>query len=176
MKQKLALFILIIVTLMIAACNERKNDQVNLVLKDSLLYEINSEKPFTGTQKAKVNNNYMEYEVVDGMKQGEFKIFYEDGTIQMSGSMDKNKNVGKWQYFFQEGKIESEGNFENDSPNGLWHFYYQDGKLKEEGYFKNGFRMGEWQFYNDNGNKDSSKVFEISDSSFAVIDSLRKIN
>ncbi len=165
-----------LILLMIVSCAEKKEKQEILVMKDSLLYEINSDIPFSGLHKGKVNNSFIEYEVVNGVKQGTFKIYYEDGTIQMNGTMDKNKNVGKWQYFYKDGRLESEGNFVDDFPEGKWTWYYKNGNKKEEGSFNCGIRVGEWRFYNEEGNKDSSGFFELSDSVSGMLDSLKQIN
>ncbi len=168
--------IIFLISLILFSCAEKKEKQEILVMKDSLLYEINSDKPYSGLHKGKVNNSFIEYEVVNGVKQGIFKIFYEDGTIQMNGTMDKNKNVGKWQYFYRDGSLESEGIFVNDFPEGKWTWYYKNGNKKEEGSFKRGIRVGEWKFYNEEGRLDSSGFFELKDSISANLDSLKQIN
>ena len=164
--------IIFLLLLMIVSCAEKKVKQEILVMKDSLLYEINSDEPFTGLHKGKANTSYIEYEVVNGVKQGSFKLYYEDGMIQMNGTMNKNKNVGKWQYFYRDGSIESEGYFVNDLPEGKWTWYYKNGNKKEDGNFELGMRIGEWEFFNENGKKDSSLNFSKTDSSIVTKDKL----
>ena len=168
--------IIILISLFLVSCEAKKEKQEILVMKDSLLYEINSDKPYSGLHKGKVNNSFIEYEVFNGVKQGTFKISYEDGTLQMNGTMDRNKNVGKWQYFYKDGSLESEGNFADDFPEGQWTWYYKNGNKKEEGTFKRGIRVGEWRFYNEEGNQDSSGFFELKDSVSSLLDSLKQIN
>ena len=168
--------IIFLLLLMIVSCAEKKVKQEILVMKDSLLYEINSDEPFTGLHKGKANTSYIEYEVVNGVKQGSFKLYYEDGTIQMIGTMNKNKNVGKWQYFYKDGSIESEGYFVNDYPEGNWIWYYKNGNKSEEGFLRHGVRSGEWNFYSEDGEKDSTMNFAIKDSSYAIIDPTLKVH
>jgi len=151
--------------LLATACNDKKKSKDDLVLKDSLLYEIGRDEPFTGTEKSDIEGKVIEYEVVDGYKQGKFKIYYQDGSLEMSGTMEKNLNVGKWQYYYPGGKIESEGNFVKNFPEGRWKWYYPSGVIKEEGEFFKGIRMGEWKIYNIEGKLDSTIHFAADDSS-----------
>lgn len=168
--------VIIILLFFIVACNEKKNEEINLEMRDKLLYEIGSDTPFNGTQKTKLRDKIIEYDVVNGVKQGNFKLYYEDSTLQMIGHIEQNLNVGKWQYFYPDGKIESEGNFVNDYPEGKWIWYFQNGNIKEEGDFVKGIRIGKWTFYSEQGLEDSSLIFKIKDSSFVHKDSLIKLN
>lgn len=154
----------LLILFLLANCNSNNKTASHLETRNGIIYESGSDKPFTGTEKAKVNNSIMEYEIVNGVKQGNFKMYYLDSTLLMSGTMDNNKNVGKWQYFYPNGNIESEGEFVNNAPNGKWSWYYESGKIREEGIFENGIRIGEWKFYNELGKIDSTLKIVIADS------------
>jgi antitoxin component YwqK of YwqJK toxin-antitoxin module len=164
----------LIAIILLLSCTDKKNEEVNLVMKDKLLYQIGSDKPFTGTEKAILKDKFIEYDVIDGVKNGKFKMYYSDYTLQMSGYIENNKNTGKWQYFYPDGKLESVGDFVNDFPEGEWKWYFLNGNLKEQGNFIRGIRIGEWKFYNELGIIDSTLKFELRDSSFVDKDSLIK--
>ncbi len=157
------------------ACEKNDIPESDLVIKDNLIYKKGSNTPFTGREKARIEDKIIEYDIVDGIKHGEFFLYYEDATIQMKGNIDSNKNVGKWQYFYPDGEIESEGFFVDDMPEGRWTWFYPNGKLKEEGSYHNGRRVGWWKQFDENGNVIFENDFEMNDS-LAVQDSLLSNN
>ena len=146
------------------SCGKDEIPKSTLVLKDNLLYKQGSDVPFTGRERALVENKIIEYDVKDGLKHGEFRIFSENGVLEIQGQIDSNRNVGKWQYFYPNGQIESEGNFVNDLPEGLWLWKYPDGKKKEEGIFTKGKRTGVWNFYDEVGIMTLEKNYDIEDT------------
>ena len=156
--------ILILLSVILISCGKDEAPKSSLILKDNLLYKENSNTPFTGRERALVEDKIVDYEVKDGLKHGEFKIFSEDGALEISGQIDSNRNVGKWSYYFPNGQIESEGYFVNDMPDGLWIWNYSDGKKKEEGNFLKGVRVGLWYQYDNNGEIVFEKNYDIKDS------------
>lgn len=157
---------ILLVTLVFNSCQdkEEKAPKSSLVLKNNLLYKIGSDKPFTGRERALVKNKIIEYDVKDGLKHGDFKMYFENGNIELQGQIDSNRNVGKWQYFYQNGQIESEGNFNFDHPDGKWIWYYSDGKRKEEGVYYNGVRVGMWFQYDSSGAVTHEHDYELGDN------------
>jgi len=160
----LSLLFALIISLLFYSCTEKEIPKSSLILKDSLLYKQNSNIPFTGRERALVNDKIVEYDVKDGYKHGEFRIFSEDGKIEIQGQLDSNRNVGKWQYYYPDGKIESEGFFINNMPEGKWLWYYQGGAVKEEGIFQNGIRIGVWYQYNNSGEIIAEKNYDLKDT------------
>ena len=167
----LSLLFAIIISLLFNSCAEKEMPKSTLILKDNLLYKQGSNIPFTGRERAMVENEIVEYDVKDGYKHGEFRIFSKDGKLQMQGQLDSNRNVGKWQYFYPNGGIESEGYFINDQPNGIWVWNYPDGKKKEEGFYHNGERIGMWFQYDNNGEVIFEKNYDLKDTSTTERDS-----
>ena len=155
---------IILFSVMFAACGKEEIPKSSLIVKNNLLYKNGSDIPFTGREKALVENKIIEYDVKDGVKHGEFRIFSENGNIEIQGQLDSNRNVGKWQYFYADGQIESEGFFNLDRPNGKWIWNYPDGKRKEEGVYQNGNRVGMWLQYDNNGKIVFEHNYELSDT------------
>jgi len=158
------LFFLSIFSVIFISCNKNEVPESQLEMRDTLIYKKGSSEPFTGREKAKVQDKIIEYDVVNGVKNGEFKLYQADGTLEMSGQIENNKNVGKWQYFYPSGELESEGNFVNNNPEGMWVWYYPSGKLKEEGSYIKGKRIGLWKQYDEQGKLLDEKNFELNDS------------
>ena len=158
----LAIFISLINHLSCTESNRTPN--TTLELRDSLIYKRGSEIPFTGREYASIENKIIEYEVVNGVKHGEFKLYYENGDLEISGNLANNMNEGQWQYFYESEQIESEGNFKDNLPDGIWKWYYRSGNLREEGQFLMGKRFGLWKQYGELGEVTEEKEFSLSDS------------
>jgi antitoxin component YwqK of YwqJK toxin-antitoxin module len=160
--------LLIVVIFLASFCEEEYVPESSLEMRDTLIYKKGSDIPFTGREKAKVKDKVIEYDIVNGLKQGEFIIYYENGNMQIKGQMENNRNVGKWQYFYETGEIESEGYFVDDQPEGRWVWYSPSGKLKEEGSYKQGRRIGKWKTFDENGNVMQEKEFSFDDTTNAT--------
>jgi antitoxin component YwqK of YwqJK toxin-antitoxin module len=161
---KLSILLAIIFSLLFYSCAKEEIPKSSLIVKDNLLYKQGSNIPFTGRERALVNNQIIEYDVKDGLKHGEFRIFSEDGILEVQGQIDSNRNVGKWQYFYANGEIESEGYFNLDLPDGKWFWNNPDGKKKEEGFYQNGERIGVWYQYDNNGEVIFEKNYDLNDT------------
>lgn len=161
---KLYFILLFFSSILLLSCAKEEIPKSSLVIKENLLYKEGSDVPFTGREKAMVDNKIIEYEVKDGLKHGKFILYSEDGNIEIAGQIDSNRNVGKWQYFFPNGEIESEGFFNFDRPDGKWVWNYPDGKRKEEGDYNNGIRVGLWYQYDNKGNIIFKHNYEFGDS------------
>ena len=141
---------------LIASCNNEKNARIsksNILIekRNGLIYKQKSDKPYTGIIIDTVKNKIMEYNVKDGLKNGQFKISYLNNQIEIVGNMKDDKNEGEWKYYYPDGQLESIGNFKNDTPSGKWTFYYPSGIMKEEGKYKEGRRDGKWIKYDTTG-------------------------
>jgi len=170
----LFLISLFLLSLIFISCVKEEIPKSSLIIKDNLLYKRDSNVPFTGREKALVQDKIIEYDVKDGYKHGEFRIYNLDGTLQINGQLDSNRNVGKWQYYHPNGKIESEGNFDYDLPDGKWFWYDVQGKKKEEGAYNKGKRVGKWYQYDSTGKIILEKNFDIDDSLNVMQDSAKK--
>ncbi len=168
---KKTLFLFFIIALFIS-CNQHKTEKLSnpLVLKDGLLYSDSlSTIPYTGRNKSNMLDMKIEYDVVDGKKEGEFITYYSNDNIQISGKMKGNKNVGEWKYYFPDGSLETSGFFDNDSASGKWFWYNQKGQILEEGSFLAGLREGEWKTYDSTGAISIIRIYKNNE----VIDSTR---
>jgi antitoxin component YwqK of YwqJK toxin-antitoxin module len=82
---------------------------------DGLIIKENSDdEPFDGKIIDTLANKIISYDVKNGLKNGEFTIFFLDGKKEISGKIFNNKNEGKWYYYYPSGKLETEGYFKND--------------------------------------------------------------
>lgn len=106
---------------------------------------------------------------------GEFILYYEDGTKKMSGTLLNNKKDGyifnynekgviidmeKYSLgvlnsrdtYYESGHLKKISNYENDLLNGLFREFYESGELKYQYYYKDNKHHGEGKDYYKNGN------------------------
>ena len=143
------------------SCTDRNEEKkVKTEIKfDSLIYDKDGNL-FTGRMKGKVYNKNIEYDVVKGKKNGEYRLYHENGKLEIEGQIENNKNTGLWKYYYSNGKVESKGHFKNDLAEGEWTWYYPSGRLKETAEFKNGERDGIAVIYNENGEVIEKRISE----------------
>jgi antitoxin component YwqK of YwqJK toxin-antitoxin module len=145
---------------MLVSCSPKKIDKNGFTIKNNIVYRNDSNAPFTGLVKSKTEGKNFEYYVKDGLKNGEFKITFENGNLIMKGNIFNDKNEGKWAYYYLSGELESEGNFKHDKPDSIWVWYFPGGKVKEKGIFVNGLREGMWKMYDELGNVSMEKEYK----------------
>jgi hypothetical protein len=144
----------------LSSCVKKQINKVELVKIKGLLCKYGSTTPFTGREKARLSNRIIEYDVVNGVRNGDFKILYSEGKPQIVGQMVNDKNEGLWKYYYENSRIESEGNFKNDIPEDMWIWYYLDGKVREKGSYISGKRDGKWITYDKSGKISDEKKFK----------------
>lgn len=150
--RKLFLKLLIISSLFFAiACNQYYTNQNIEIKEDGLIYKVGQDNPYTGRIIDTLQNKVVEYDVVNGMKNGEFSLSSEEGIVSIYGIIKDNRNIGEWKYFYPNGQLETTGNFNYDKPHGKWVWYYSNGSIKGTGTFLNGYRTGTWYRYNLEG-------------------------
>ena len=98
-------------------------DYDQLKYTNGLLYKKEINEIFTGKVTGIQNGK-----VVNGLKEGEWKGFYENGNLLWSGFYDKGLTVSKWTEYHNNGKIFTMGYYENGKKIGIWTFYNEQGK------------------------------------------------
>lgn len=144
-------FVLFIFSSLLLIGCKSYNSTHNIYIEDGLIYKEGEEAPFTGRILDTLDNNILEYDVRNGLKNGEFCLTSVSGKVAVYGSIKNNKNIGEWKYFYSTGKLESIGGFRDDKPNGKWIWFYEDGVVKEDGYFIEGYKIGKWRTYSITG-------------------------
>ena len=147
------------VFLLITACSQYYSDQNIEIKDDGLIYKVGQSAPFTGRVIDTLNNKVLEYDVLNGLKNGEFRVSSIEGITSVYGYVTDNLNNGEWKYFYPNGQIESSGSFKHDSPHGKWTWYFIDGKVKESGTFFEGKKVGRWLSYDENGTLKTMSYF-----------------
>jgi len=89
----------------------------------------------------------------DGLRDGNWKEYYDGGKLRAVGAYDKGKQVGEWVYYYPDGKVEQRGKFsKNGKFDGNWKWYFLDGSLKRDEAYLNGDLDGPTVEYDEFGN------------------------
>ena len=146
------LIIIILLIVVLVNTTSRINTSKNILTKDGLIYKSSESVPYTGHILDTLDNKVIiEYDVVNGKKEGAFYVSTLAGIFTIYGFISDNKNVGNWKYFYDSGQLQCTGNYDNDLPTGKWKWYYKNGLEKSEGIFVKGKREGKWIEYDEKG-------------------------
>ncbi|HMN70019.1 MAG TPA: hypothetical protein PKC28_15865 [Bdellovibrionales bacterium] len=72
----------------------------------------------------------------DGAKDGEFKLFYENGQVKEVAQLKAGKYGGPTTWYWENGKKKADGQYVNDAESGTWSFYDYNGKKIAHAPFK----------------------------------------
>jgi len=86
---------------------------------------------------------------LEGKKEG-FWIL-QVGGFREEGNYSEGLRTGEWKSFYADGSPAFEGKFVDNLPNGKHRWWWPNGKLKKEVTFVMGRRSGEMKKYNDDG-------------------------
>lgn len=132
-------------------CDQYYSNKNIQIKEDGLIYKAGHDDPYTGKVVDTLNNKVIAYDVVKGLKNGEFRVSSLEGIVSVVGNVKDNRNIGEWSYYYPNGQLESKGNFKYDMPHGRWIWYYSNGNVKEKGTFLNGYKTGDWYQFTRTG-------------------------
>lgn len=133
-----------------------KNDtdtlvKTNFFFKDGLFYDRETGEPFSG-KCVDTADVIIEFEIIDGRKNGRFVSHYLEGGIEKEGMIINDKNEGTWKYYYPNGQLQMIGNFKNNKADGEWTSYHFNGEISITGNYRDGLQIGYWSYYNTDGN------------------------
>nr|NQU90720.1 hypothetical protein [Bacteroidota bacterium] len=79
----------------------------------------------------------------DGLKNGEWKDYFNDGSLKAEGAYTEGVKIGKWNYYHANSRLEQTGKYDNDGKlTGKWVWYYPSGNILREEYYIDGLADG----------------------------------
>jgi len=141
----------IIGLLFLAACSPSNIPFDDLVVRQGLTYEVNSQSPFSGISvtyhengQLKIKGNYK-----DGKINGLWEYYHENGQLERKGNWKGEKWVGQGKFkdgkedevyesFYDDGQLRLKANVKEGKFNGLSEWYDGDGQLQSKECYKNG--------------------------------------
>ena len=129
----------------------------DLVQRDGLFFEKFSDVPFTGSVEGKNASGgtafpgYVKGEIVEGVEQGTWRGYHDNGQLLFRGDLKDGKRAGEWEYYSADGTMLEKGRYKDDLRNGVWSSYYKSGQIKSKGIFDQGVQTGIWELYSKSG-------------------------
>jgi antitoxin component YwqK of YwqJK toxin-antitoxin module len=75
--------------------------------------------------------------------------YYENGNIQVEGTLKNKQRHGVWIFYHDNGNIWSKGEFDNGKSIGCFEIYKPNGELKIKSYYEDNKKVRE-EYYKDN--------------------------
>jgi antitoxin component YwqK of YwqJK toxin-antitoxin module len=134
--------------LFLVACSDQQVES-SLVERLGVIYEINSQIPFTGVVPNYHDNGQLKQTkpYVDGKLQGLVQTYFEIKDDTPEGAIEK-------------GPLKSQVNFVAGKKDGFSQYYRENGQLQTRKYFTAGLQGGVEIIYRENGALESQKHFE----------------
>ena len=79
-------------------------------------------------------------------------VFHPNGKKYIEGNYKNGLREGYWASWYEDGTLWSEGEFRDGESHGKRTVFHPNGTLYYEGRFEKGKRVGLWKFYDENGN------------------------
>ena len=83
-----------------------------------------------------------------------YKTWYNDfqsSTQSQEGEIVNNKKQGEWKVYYQNGNLKTIENFKNDTLNGSYISYHSNGKIRSRSVYKMGIQVDSVFMYHSNG-------------------------
>jgi antitoxin component YwqK of YwqJK toxin-antitoxin module len=112
------------------------------------------DSPYTGLYTASFDNgkSRISMNLVDGLKEGEVKVYFENGDLNEIRSYKKNIMDGTW-LTFNKNKIKiAEAHYLDGKKDGKWLIWDDNGNLIYELEYTAGEKTGLWKNYDKSGN------------------------
>ena len=93
----------------------------DLVERDGLFYKKFTEVPFTGKTTGQIQGSFK-----DGVAEGPWATYYENGQLQRKGDYKNRKREGPWEAYYDNGQLQGKGDFKKGKMEGHWVFFFEN--------------------------------------------------
>ena len=77
------------------------------------------------------------------IRHGEYREFYEDGTLFSKGNFDNDWKHGRWEFFHPSGQPARVTEYQQGIPSGTWRWFGKEGESFRSAEYVNGVKSGE---------------------------------
>ena len=102
------------------------------------------------------------------LKQGQWKDFYDDGSIKYNGQFINGVEQGLWKFYYQSGELKATKEFFHNGTAAATHIYYKNGNIRASGLYVNKKKDSTWNYFNEDS------VLILSSNINRDFDGLRK--
>ena len=87
----------------------------------------------------------------NGKKNGLEKNYFPSGKLSEEKTWKDNIQYGQWKQYYEDGTIKSFGIYNNGVLEGEVKYYFPGNIISVEGYFRHSVKHGKWTYYNRDG-------------------------
>jgi len=126
--------------LLIVGCSK---DLDTLQNRGGIKYEINSEKPFSGSVYKEYQSGEKELKgnFKNGKKDGLWTKWLENGQKEEEETFKDGEKDGKWTNWYENGQKELEVTYKDGKEDGLYTRWFENGQKSWEGTYKDGKKI-----------------------------------
>ena len=88
------------------------------------------------------------------------KQYYPEGQLNMEGKFKNDLREGEWKSWYEDGTLWSSGSFKAGKRDGKGIVYHPNGSKNIEGTYEEGRRIGLWKAWDESGNILSEQRFD----------------
>ncbi len=142
------LVLFLIIAILLFSCQQNTNREEGIgyteFINNKVLVKSVVDK-YTGGQKRAVV-----YSIEENVNQEPVKEvhYFENGNIQVEGSLKNGKRHGIWTFYHENGKVWSTGEFDMGKSEGRFEIFDEQGQIKFKHYYENNEIVKEEYFLN----------------------------
>ena len=117
-----------------------RNEYTQSSFNGLIYYKLKSSKELMNGYYVVGNKTtkWEEFEVKDGLLNGDYIIFHNNGNIYSHSHYIQGLKEGEELTYSLDGKLQNKNNYNNDAKNGLQYSYFDNGNLSTTSKFDNG--------------------------------------
>ena len=95
---------------------QNKENKVNLVERDGVFFEVNSQEGFTGVAEIYYGNGQLKNQIdmKAGLQDGLFEFYYPNGQLAQKINMKANLRDGLSEEYYEDGGVKEKANYKAD--------------------------------------------------------------
>jgi len=134
---------------LLVSCAPNEVPSKNIVERNGIKYEVNSQTSFTGISVSSYKDGQLESKETykNGQLHGLYESYYENGQLQYKRNYKYEKRDGLTESYYENGQLFLKGNFIDGKEDGIWQTYHENGQLESKGNFIDGKEDGVWDRY-----------------------------
>ena len=163
MRQHAVLFISFLFLFGLTSCStDTEVLETALLERQGLVYEVNSDTPFTGLAVSYYLNNQYKYKknYKDGKQHGLYEEFYRNGQLHVKENYKDGKVHGPVERFYENGQLQGKANLRDGELHGPAEAFYENGQLQVKRNYKNGKDHGPFEWFYENGQLEAKGNFK----------------
>lgn len=127
----------------------KKTETINGYLHD---YFVNNQGKKQLIERVYYKNRLVEIvHFLDGIKHGEYKLFYDTSEKKLVCNYKNNKLDGEIEIFYKNGRTKEKASFKNGIQIGEYFEYFESGKVKQTSTYKDDKKIGESKYFYETG-------------------------